>query len=37
MLKPAQLYEEQLKQKFIEQWYDLRNMYYNGWSGAEIP
>lgn len=37
MLKSAQLYEGQLKQKFIESWYDLRNMYYNGWSGTEVP
>lgn len=37
MLKPAQLYEEQLKLKFTEEWYDIRNMYYAGWTGTEIP
>lgn len=30
MLKPAQLYKDELNKKMIEGWYDLDNMYYHG-------
>lgn len=30
MLKPAQLYREQLEQKMYESWYNLENQYWNG-------
>ena len=33
MLKPAQLYEEELKTKIIESWYKLENIYWNGGVG----
>lgn len=36
MLKPAQLYSEELRKKEIESWYDPRNIYYSGWTGSEI-
>lgn len=36
MIKPAQLYAEQLKKKEIESWYDLKNIYYSGWIGRSI-
>lgn len=33
MLKPAQLYEEELQTKITESWYKLENMYWNGGAG----
>lgn len=30
MLKPAQLYKDELNKKMIEGWYDIDNMYYHG-------
>lgn len=37
MLKPAQLYEDKLKEKMINCWYDPRYKYYTGWVGGEEP
>lgn len=40
MIKAAQLYRDKLEQKQIESWYDLRNIYYSGWTGnqtTELP
>lgn len=34
MLKPAQLYKDELNKKMIEGWYDLSNMYYHGGPGS---
>lgn len=36
MIKPAQLYSEELRKKEIESWYDPRNIYYSGWTGTEL-
>ena len=33
MLKPAQLYEEELQKKITESWYKPENMYWNGGAG----
>lgn len=33
MLKPAQLYKEQLEREQIKSWYDPRNIYWNGGAG----
>ena len=33
MLKPAQLYKEEVNKKYIETWYDPEYMYYSGWFG----
>lgn len=33
MLRPAQLYKEQLEIKNIESWYDPKNIYYHGGTG----
>lgn len=30
LLRPAQLYTEELNKKMIERWYDIDNMYYHG-------
>lgn len=35
MLKPAQLYEEELQIKNMEAWYDMDNMYWNSGVGFE--
>ena len=35
MIKPAQLYKEEIKKKYIETWYNEEYMYYSGWSGVE--
>lgn len=35
MLKPAQIYSEELKEKMTQCWYDPRYMYYSGWTGDE--
>lgn len=40
MLKPAQLYEDKLNEKYIGTWYDPKYMYYTGGTGArriQIP
>lgn len=34
MIKPAQLYKEKIKKKYIETWYNEEYMYYSGWSGV---
>lgn len=34
MLKPAQLYADELKRKYVEVWYDPEYMYYSGWIGS---
>ena len=34
MLKPAQLYKDELQKKNIETWYDQRYMYYHSGTGA---
>ena len=36
MLKPALLYENQLREKEITSLYDIDNMYYHGWTGGEL-
>lgn len=35
MLKPAQLYKEELEKLFLRTWYDLKYMFYSGWTGSE--
>ena len=35
MIKTAQLYENKLKQKFLETWYDDRYMFYHDGTGSE--
>lgn len=35
MLKPAQLYKEELEIKYIDTWYKPEYMYYSGWNGNE--
>ena len=37
MLKPAQLYKEELEKLFLRTWYDLKYMFYSGWTGSELP
>lgn len=37
MLKPAQLYKDELREKLIQSWYKPENIYYSGWTGCEIP
>lgn len=37
MIKPAQLYKEEIKKKYIETWYNPEYMYYSGWSGSGEP
>ena len=37
MLKPAQLYREKLCEEMCKSWYDLKNIFYNGWTGNELP
>lgn len=37
MIKPAQLYKDQLEDLFIETWYKQKYMYYNGWFGNDLP
>lgn len=34
MLRPAQLYEEQLKKLYTETWYDMSKIYYHGWCSS---
>ena len=33
MLKPAQLYKDELQKKSIETWYDTKYMFWNGGTG----
>lgn len=35
MIKPAQLYTEELKRLYCETWYDPKYMYYRGWTGSQ--
>lgn len=37
MLKPAQLYEDELKKKMISCWHDPKYKYYSGWTGDVVP
>ena len=37
MLRPAQLYKEQLYKKYIEIWYNPEYIYYTGWTGDQMP
>lgn len=34
MLKPAQLYKDELNKKMVEGWYDIENIYYHGSPGS---
>lgn len=36
MLMPAQLYKDDLRDIFLKTWYIPENIYWNGWTGAEI-
>lgn len=36
MLKPAQLYKEELEKFFLRTWYDPKYMFYSGWTGNEL-
>lgn len=36
MLRPAQLYEQQLRDKILSSWYDLDNIFYSGYEGNYI-
>lgn len=36
MLRPAQLYEDELQEENIKSWYDKSNIYYHGGSGSEV-
>ena len=35
MIKPAQLYAEELKRLYCETWYDSKYMYYRGYPGSQ--
>ena len=35
MIKPAQLYAEELKRLYCETWYDSKYMYYRSYVGTE--
>ncbi len=37
MLRPAQLYEEKLREENIKSWYRPENIYWNGGAGDNIP
>lgn len=37
MLKPAQLYKEKLRTELINSWYKPENIYWEGWTGSEVP
>ena len=37
MLKPAQLYADQLRTKILETWYQPEDIYWNGGAGDSIP
>ncbi len=36
MLKPAQLYKDALRRRFLESWYNMEDMYWHGATGAEL-
>lgn len=36
MLKTAQLYKEALREKILESWYDMGNMYWHGGTGTDL-
>ena len=37
MLKPAQLYKDKLRTELINSWYKPENIYWEGWTGSEVP
>lgn len=37
MLKPAQLYKDQLLKEYVKTWYKPENIYYTGWTGDSVP
>lgn len=37
MLKPAQLYKDKLRIELINSWYKPKNIYWDGWTGNEVP
>lgn len=37
MLKPAQLYKEQLAEEYVKTWYKPENIFYTGWTGDRVP
>lgn len=37
MLKPAQLYKEELYEEYVKTWYKPENIFYTGWIGDRIP
>ena len=37
MLQPAQLYREKLREEMCNSRYDLKNIFYSGWTGNSLP
>lgn len=37
MLKPAQLYKNELYKEYVKTWYKPENIFYTGWTGDRIP
>lgn len=37
MLKPAQLYRDELLEEYIKTWYKPENIFYSGWTGTNMP
>lgn len=37
MLKPAQLYKDQLLKEYVKTWYKPEYIYYTGWTGDKLP
>lgn len=37
MLRPAQLYKNELYKEYIKTWYKPENIFYTGWTGDSIP
>lgn len=37
MLKPAQLYKDQLLKEYVKTWYKPEYIYYTGWTGDRFP
>lgn len=37
MFKPAQLYIDKLRTELINSWYKPENIYWEGWTGSEVP
>ena len=37
VLKPAQLYKDKLRTELIKSWYKPENIYWEGWTGSEVP